>query len=45
MSKVQILPLKSDVFDFIHRESKSDATNLQSEFKINNVYYPRIEVF
>ena len=36
--------MMSNVFDFIHRTNKSDVINLQSEFKINNAYYPNVEM-
>jgi len=32
----------SNVFDSIHRKSKSDGINLQFEFKINNTHYPNV---
>lgn len=34
----------SNVFDFIHRESKPNLINLQSELKINNYHYPIVEI-
>lgn len=34
----------SNVFDFIHWASKSDVINLQSEFEINNIHHPNVEM-
>jgi len=39
--------MMSDIFDFIHRASKSNLINLmnlQSELKINNDHYPNVEM-
>lgn len=36
--------MKFNAFDFMYRASKSDVINLQSELKINNAYYPNIEM-
>ncbi len=44
MSKVYILTMMSNAFDFMHQANKSDVINLQSELKINNAYYPNVEM-
>ena len=33
-----------NAFDFINRASMYDVINLQSKFKINDVYYPNVEM-
>jgi hypothetical protein len=34
----------SNAFDFMHRANKSYVINLQLELKINNAYYPNVEM-
>jgi hypothetical protein len=39
MPKVEVLTMMYKVFDFVHRKSKSNVINLQSEYEINNAHY------
>jgi len=34
----------SNAFDFMLRANKSDVINLQFELRINNSYYPNVEM-
>jgi len=44
MFKMQTLTMMPNAFDFIHRASKFNIINSQSKFKINNTYYPNVEM-